>query len=279
MRVVLLSSSAGGHSPLTSNPSTRLAEYTTTAMAISSPVTALPKIHQQPQQPHLEPPPLIHTLYEELTCTWQYVVADPLTRHAVIIDPHLDNSPASTSISTIAADRVLAIVRRNRYYVDRILHTHEPQHHPSSAWYLRTQILQTEGYAPEVNIGRKMAAVQRVFKRKYSMNDGSQWKTAFEGTFSDGEVFRIGSISAHVLHLSGGNLAFVIGQHIFAGTSIFDLQVRNRHDELLGDLKNYRVYTCRDSPPARTAKLVSVDEKTSGGKKAGRKLVIRYEAE
>ncbi|EME43474.1 hypothetical protein DOTSEDRAFT_93721, partial [Dothistroma septosporum NZE10] len=147
--------------------------------------------------------PLVHTLYEELTCTWQYIVADPVTRHAIIIDPHLDNSPASTDISTIAADRVLSVVHQNRYFVDRILHTHEQQQNPSSAWYLRTQILQSEGHAPQVNIGRKMAAVQRVFKRKYSMNDGSQWKTAFEGSFSDGEVFRIGTISCHVLHLTG----------------------------------------------------------------------------
>lgn len=212
--------------------------------------------------PRPEPPPLVHTLYEELTCTWQYVVADPVSRHSVIIDPHLDSSPttASTEISTIAADRVLNVVRQNRYTVDRIIHTHEPRDHPSSAWYIRTQILQSTGQAPVVSIGKKMAAVQRVFKRKYSMNDGSQWRTDFEHTFSDGQMFPIGNITVRVLHVNSENLAFVIGQHVFAGTSRFDLEVRNRHNALLGDLKKYQIYTARDSPPARTAKLVPIQE-------------------
>ncbi|KAF2170769.1 hypothetical protein M409DRAFT_18742 [Zasmidium cellare ATCC 36951] len=232
-----------------------------------------------PRRP--EPPPLVHTLYEELTGTWQYVVADPVSRHSVIIDPHLDStaSTASTEISTIAADRVLNVVHQNRYIVDRIIHTHEPRDHPSSAWYIRTQILQTTGQAPQVSIGKKMAAVQRVFKRKYSMNDGSQWRTDFEHTFSDGQMFPIGNVTARVLHLNGGNLAFVIGQHVFAGTSRFDLEVRNRHNALVGDLSKYNVYTAYDSPPARTAKLVPIQEPSERSRNPVKKLVIRYAAE
>lgn len=126
--------------------------------------------------------PLVHTLYEELTETWQYVVADPSTRKAVIIDPHLDNSPSDTMISTIAADRILAVVEQNQYNVESILHTHESRMHPSSAWYLRAQILGTTNVAPRVITTRRtMTAVQRVFKRKYNMDDGSAWNTDFGG--------------------------------------------------------------------------------------------------
>lgn len=234
-------------------------------------------------------PPLIHTLFEELTETWQYVVADPITRHAVIIDPHLDNPPASTNISTIAADRVLSVVAQNRYFVDRILHTHEPRDHPSSAWYLRAQLLQTTGVAPRITTGKTMQAIQRVFKRKYSMNDGSQWKTDFEdGRFTDGQQFAIGTLKATALHFPGGQYAFVIGHHIFAGTSQFNLEVRARHDTLLGDLRKYKIYTIQDDPPQRKASLVPMyggSGGSSGAKgklekqKSGRKLVIRYAAE
>lgn len=129
--------------------------------------------------------PLVHTLYEELTETWQYVVACPSTRKAVIIDPHLDNGPSDTMISTIAADRILAVVEQNQYTVDSILHTHEGRKHPSSAWYLRSQILRTTNVAPRVLTTRRtMTAVQRVFKRKYNMDDGSAWNADFGGMYT-----------------------------------------------------------------------------------------------
>ncbi|KXT14083.1 hypothetical protein AC579_787 [Pseudocercospora musae] len=234
-----------------------------------------------------EPPPLIHTLFEELTETWQYVVADPITRHAIIIDPHLDNAPSSTTVSTIAADRVISVITQNRYYVDRILHTHESPHHGSSAWYIRAQLLQKTGIAPRITVGRTMAAVQRVFKRKYSMNDGSAWRPDFDSSgFSDGQEFHIGSMKATALHFrNDGTLAFVIGQHIFAGTSMLELEVRNRSKGFLGDLRKYRIYTSKDDPPPRKARLVPIYEGLASSKSRsrsetnGRKLVIKYAAE
>ena len=232
-----------------------------------------------------EPPPLIHALFEELSRTWQFVVADPVSRHAVIVDPQLDNAPAATNISTIAADRVLAVCRQNRYIVDRILHTHEPRNHPSSAWYLRAQLLQSTGHAPKITIGKTMAAVQRMFKRKYSMksDDGSTWKTGHDDDkLADGQSFQIGSLRATALQFPGGTYAFVIGQHIFAGVSRQDLELRARNNLLIHDLKSFRIYTSRDAPPQRKAHLVPVyetREQRIGKPESGKKLVIRYAAE
>ncbi|CAK4016480.1 Hypothetical predicted protein [Lecanosticta acicola] len=242
-----------------------------------------------PQQSQPEPAPLVHKLYEQLTETWQYVVADPVSRHAVIIDPHLDNGPSVTNISTIAADRVLSVIRQNSYIVDRILHTHEPVRHPTSAWYLRTQLLEATGHAPQVQIGRKLQAIQnlqamqRVFKRKSSMNDDSTWKTDFfEDKYVDGYVFQIGNISCRVVHLLRGGLAFVIGDHIFAGTSTFEFEMRTRHTHLVGNLKEYQVYGSRDQPPPpsrQKMQLAPIYEKDEKGKGTARKLAIRYTAE
>ncbi|KAI5364975.1 Putative ribonuclease Z/Hydroxyacylglutathione hydrolase [Septoria linicola] len=231
-----------------------------------------------------EPPPLIHALFEELSQTWQFVVADPVSRHAVIVDPQRDNAPSATTISTIAADRVLSVVQQNRYSVDRILHTHEPRDHPSSAWYLRAQLLQSTGHAPKITIGKTMAAVQRMFKRKYSMKseDGSTWKTDYEDTkFSDGQSFAIGNLRATALQFPGGTYAFVIGQHIFAGASRFDLEIRARNNLLIHDLKSFQIYTSKDAPPQRRAQLVPMyeRERRTGKPDLGKKLVIRYGAD
>lgn len=228
------------------------------------------------EAPPAPPEPIVHALYEELSAEWQYVVADPTSKCAVIIDPHLDNGPSATDITTIAADRILAVVQQNGYFVERILHTHEPTKHPSSAWYLRTQLMQATGSAPRVQIGKTMAAVQRVFRRKYSMNDGSTWRTDFENNgFSDGQTFNIGNVSATVLHLKG-RMAFIVGRHIFAGHSKFDLEIRNNQDRLLGDLNDYIIYTAEDPPPKRTAKLEPIFERSVKGPQASRKLVIKY---
>lgn len=232
-----------------------------------------------------EPPPLIHALFEELSRTWQFVVADPVSRHAVIVDPQLDNAPAATTISTIAADRVLTVVRQNRYIVDRILHTHEPKHHPSSAWYLRAQLLQSTGHAPKITLGRTMVAVQRMFRRKYSMknDDGSTWATTHDdANLTDGQSFSIGGLRAAALQFPGGMYAFVVGQYIFAGVSKHDLELRARNDLLIHDLKSFRVYTSGDAPPQRKAHLIPVcarGEQQVGQSEPGRKLVINYAAE
>lgn len=240
-----------------------------------------------------EAAPLIHALFEELTETWQYVVADPITRHAVIIDPHLDNAPSSTTLSTIAADRVLSVLSQKRYYVDRILHTHESKHLGSSAWYIRAQLLERDGIAPRVTVGRSMAAVQRNFRRKYSMRDGTGWRPdSVDNAFSDGQEFMIGSIKATTLHFRNGTQAFVIGQNIFAGkTSMIELELRNRNSKVLGDLRKLRIYTSKDDPPQRKARLVPVYEGPTAAAPLrlkgrsemesyrGRKLVIKYAAE
>jgi hypothetical protein len=238
-----------------------------------------------------EPAPLIHALFEELTETWQYVVTDPITRHAIIVDPHLDNDPSSTEISTIAADRILAVVRQNGYWVDRIIHTHESSERPTSAWYLRSQILQLSGYAPRVTLGKSMAAVQRIFRRKYSMNDGSAWKPDFEdGRFADGQQFHVGEMRVTALHLRNGTYAFKIGHCIFAGGSKFDLEVKARQSMLIYDLKRHHIYTSKDPPPQRRAQLVHVDaasyeddrassHKSVPKRPSSRRLVIRYAAE
>ncbi|KAM3417607.1 hypothetical protein BST61_g5843 [Cercospora zeina] len=225
--------------------------------------------------------PLVHTLFEELSQTWQFVVADPVSRRAVIVDPQLDNAPSATNISTIAADRVLSVVRQNQYVVDRILHTHESKDHPSSAWYLRAQLLQSTGYAPKVTIGKNMAAVQRMYKRKYSFRaaDGP-WSSEYEdGRFADGQSFAIGTLKATALHFPGGTYAFVVGQHIFAGVSQTELELRARNHMLIGHLRSFRIYTSNDAPPERKAQLMPVYERERLIGKRGKKLVIRYTAE
>merc|ERR1711964_754655 len=68
--------------------------------------------------------PIIHSVFEKTTGTWQYLIADPSTLSAAIIDPVLDYDPVTQVISTCTADTLLAMAIEKGYKIDRILETH-----------------------------------------------------------------------------------------------------------------------------------------------------------
>lgn len=61
------------------------------------------------------------TFFEKATSTWQYIVIDPKTAEAVIIDPVLDYDPASGAVSTSTADGLISFIEHNNLKVTRIL--------------------------------------------------------------------------------------------------------------------------------------------------------------
>ena len=52
--------------------------------------------------------PSITAFFDEATNSVSYLVADPATNAAAIIDPVLDFDPASGKVATRSADRILA---------------------------------------------------------------------------------------------------------------------------------------------------------------------------
>lgn len=146
--------------------------------------------------------PTIHSLYEERTGTWQYVVADPSTLQAVIIDSVLDYDPATQSISTQTADTVLNLIAENNYKVDRILETHAHADHLTAASYLQQQIARQQGHRPSVCIGKRIRQVQELFGKRYGI-PVEEYDGVFDQLFDDDEVFSIGELVGTVIHLPG----------------------------------------------------------------------------
>ncbi len=82
--------------------------------------------------------PLVKGFFEKRTFSVQYVVADPETGVAAIIDPVLDFDPKSGATATHAADELLRYIRDQGYTLAWILDTHPHADHFSAAGYLRT---------------------------------------------------------------------------------------------------------------------------------------------
>jgi len=163
--------------------------------------------------------PLVKGFFEKRTCSIQYVVADPRTKRAAIIDPVLDFDPKSGSTATHSADEILAYVAREGFTLEWILDTHPHADHFSAAGYLRDRT------GVPTAIGEKVVEVQKLWKGIYNLpasfpTDGSQW----DRIFADGERFKIGNMDVEVLLTPGHTLAsitYVVGDAAFIHDTIF----------------------------------------------------------
>ncbi|KAJ0422936.1 beta-lactamase-like protein [Aspergillus carlsbadensis] len=171
--------------------------------------------------------PTIHALFEPETSTWQYIVADPASSDAVIIDPVLDYERASQTISTHSADGILRIVKRNGYRIVMVLETHIHADHITAASYLQGRLSQAQGFAPPIGIGKRIEQVQNLFGTRYQVPE-SEYRGVFGQYFDDDETFQIGELKASVLHLPGhtpDHVGYQIGDNVFCGDSIFHADI------------------------------------------------------
>ncbi|GAB1316687.1 Putative metallo-beta-lactamase domain protein [Madurella fahalii] len=211
--------------------------------------------------------PAVHSCFEPATSTWQYVVADPATGAAVIIDPVLDFDPARNFISTASADALLALVKHNGYTVERLLETHAHADHLTAAKYLQHRLSEV-GKKPDICIGKRITEVQERFGRRYGIAR-DEYKGVFDKLFDDDEVFNVGQFEAKAVHLPGhtpDHLGYLIGDNVFCGDSLFNADVGSaRCDFPGGDAHklynsvtaklfslppNHKIYTGHDYPPA-----------------------------
>lgn len=160
------------------------------------------------------PEPVIHHEFEIVTGTWQYIVADPSSGRAAIIDPVLDYEPASQLITTTTADSLLSLVKEKGYTVDWILETHAHADHLTAASYLQKRLTDEQGgHKPVIAIGARINQVQKLFGERYGI-PAKEYNMVFDKLFDDDETFSIGTLEASTTHLPGhtpDHLGYKIG--------------------------------------------------------------------
>jgi glyoxylase-like metal-dependent hydrolase (beta-lactamase superfamily II) len=162
--------------------------------------------------------PAVTAFFDEATFTVTYVVADPASAHAAIVDPVLDYDPASGRTSTASADAVAAFVADNGLTVDWILETHVHADHLSAAPYLKDQL------GGRIAIGRDVAAVQETFKGVFNIADLATDGSQFDHLFADGDEFEVGSIAGSIIGTPGHTpacITYVVGDAAFVGDTLF----------------------------------------------------------
>ena len=163
--------------------------------------------------------PEVKSFFDPDTFTVSYVVSDPATKHAAVIDSVLDYCAASGRTKTRSADAVIDYVRKAGLTIDWILETHVHADHLSAAPYIKAELGGTIG------IGEHVRAVQDVFGELFDAGpgfarDGSQ----FDHLFKDGESFAIGTIEAEAIWTPGHTpacMVYHIGDVAMVGDTLF----------------------------------------------------------
>ena len=188
-------------------------------MTISDPHLATATAIAEAAQADPSQRPEVKAFFDAATFTVTYVVHDPATRKAAIIDSVLDYDPASGRTSYASADAVIAYVREKQLDVDWVLETHAHADHLSAAPYLQTEL------GGKITIGAHILTVQKTFGKVFNegsafARDGSQ----FDQLLNDGDRFAIGNIEAIALHVPGHTpacMAYLIGDALFVGDTLF----------------------------------------------------------
>lgn len=163
--------------------------------------------------------PEIASFFDPATFTVTYVVHDPATLDAAVIDSVLDFDPASGRTATASADAVIDYVTSHNLKVMWLLETHAHADHLSAAPYLQEKL------GGKIAIGADITKVQQVFGKLFNAGteferDGSQ----FDALFSDGDTFTIGTLPVTVMHVPGHTpacIAYVVGEAVFVGDNMF----------------------------------------------------------
>ena len=156
--------------------------------------------------------------FDPATHTVTYLVSDPATGAAAIIDPVLDYDPAAARTSTGSIDRVLDAVRDCKLTLERVLETHAHADHLTGADEIRTRT------GAAIGIGEKITRVQKTFGPLFETADVTADAMVFDETYADEARFKLGALTVEVMHTPGHTPACVsyrIGDAVFVGDTLF----------------------------------------------------------
>src|ERR687893_675001 len=163
--------------------------------------------------------PAIRAFFDEATNTVTYLVWDLATMEGAVIDPVLDWDNRSGEADTRSADAVLAAAREAGIALAWVLETHVHADHLTASPYIK---LRTN--TARIGIGERIKEVQQIFRPAFGAEDVKPEGGDFDHLFRDGEEFRIGSLTARVVHAPGHTpacVAYVVGDAAFVGDTIF----------------------------------------------------------
>ncbi len=163
--------------------------------------------------------PKVKAFFENDSNTVSYIVSDPATKKAAIIDSVLDFDYASGSIGFDHADMMIDYATAQKLDVEWLIETHVHADHLSAAPYIQQKL------GGKLGISDRISEVQKVFGKIFNAGtkferDGGQ----FDHLFADGDQYKIGELSAVAIATPGHTpacMVHLIGDVVFVGDTLF----------------------------------------------------------
>lgn len=163
--------------------------------------------------------PEVKAFFDPATNTISYVVKDPTSNACAVIDSVMDIDYAAGRITYQHADEIIDYIRTNKLKLEWIIETHVHADHLSAAPYIQKAL------GGKVGIGDKIMVVQDTFGKIF--NEGTEFQrdgSQFDALFQDGDIYKIGNLSAFAMYTPGHTpacMVHVIGNAAFVGDTLF----------------------------------------------------------
>jgi glyoxylase-like metal-dependent hydrolase (beta-lactamase superfamily II) len=160
--------------------------------------------------------PRIQAFFDEATNSVSYLVADPVSRVAAVIDPVLGFDIVSGRINTGAADQILGAAAEADLEIRWLLETHAHADHLSAAQYLK------ERTGAPTAVGAGICDVQSKFAPRFGAEDVASGD--FDRLLVDGDRLPLGELRIEGIATPGHTPACVsykVGDAVFVGDTIF----------------------------------------------------------
>ena len=163
--------------------------------------------------------PEVKAFFDHDSNTVSYVVSDPATKKAAIIDSVLDFDYAAGKISYNHADMIIDYVITQKLDLEWLIETHVHADHLSAAPYIQQKL------GGKLGISDRISEVQKVFGKMFNSGteferDGSQ----FDQLFADGDRYNIGELNGVAIATPGHTpscMVHLIGDAVFVGDTLF----------------------------------------------------------
>ena len=163
--------------------------------------------------------PEVKAFFDNDSNTVSYVVTDPATKKAAIIDSVMDFDYASGTIGYDHADMIIEHATTQKLDVEWLIETHVHADHLSAAPYIQQKL------GGKLGISDRISEVQKVFGKMFNAGteferDGSQ----FDQLFADRDRYKIGELDGVAIATPGHTpacMVHLIGDAVFVGDTLF----------------------------------------------------------
>jgi len=161
----------------------------------------------------------IESFYEKETGSLTHIVYDIETKDAIVIDPVLDYSAASSAISYTSIDLIIEFVQKQDLKLHYSLDTHIHADHLSGSDELKQRIPSLKSV-----INKNVCEVQKIFAPIYNLQNFATDGSQFDVLLSEDEDLIAGSIKIKPIFTPGHTptcTCFLIEDCLFSGDALF----------------------------------------------------------